>query len=1415
MANWQTIEELKDIFIRKYTCSELGSELEKACSEEYELKRDYNGRQILELLQNVDDAYIQTSNSSKPEVAVKIVYKEDILEVGNTGTSFSQETMERLCLGRVSDKSSKNIGNKGTGFRSLLNDAEWIEVHSGGFSIKFSEQYTNAQFKKYIDKSSKKFNPLIYKQYEDWKKDYPLHFPIMNCPEQIENNPSEFDTLIRVKVKAENKNKDSGILSQLNQPFYKSLLFLPNITKIEIVTDNDYKRYEKVCDNKRVLLLESQNTLNEYYIEKKKVNILGDKVANLIIAIPLNEDYDFSNEKLYCYFPIRNFKTPVNALFHAPFLTNNSRDDVPNDNEQINKRIFEECLKFLKEITENITKDNQIAIDLPLKTVTPTNNFAGKFWDEDSFNLKSFYLKLLANAKLLPTVNNDYVSISDNPKCFNYSFPQEFKGDLFNNLLTSLPNNVYEFLGKLAEYTKHGDLKYTNKELAEKINQISKNLDISACVKIFLWWNEHFLSSQETPQLLKDTAGNWIQRATKIYLPTDGVSVLPQSLSWVSLCILEQSYVNELIAQLKAKHPEKWNEAKANLTAESISNKRILDKFSDLHFYIQFKEQSNADLIIDDINKQVDTNEKAIAFINWLYKNYKNRMFENSSRYKFDYQLPDRDGHLKTTSSLFFGKEYGKELSEKLFDKSKYFAIANIDTLFKGLKNESEDIINFLKICGVRTYPKVYLNEKLAQNESFVSYIKAKYNYTNNIHYITSMYMDDFEKNLNLLDTNEVLQWITEDTDLYNLILSYEKNGWFSHKSNTYKNPIYSNEYIHFTLNRTKWIKWGNKKYSPQDIVKYPKLKNNIDGILGISERELIKLLGISVTQEMRLAFIDSLAAFPDNVIKQILLKLPEFDKGEISRALYEDIIKLKKDISPTYSTINLKVLAKNGNFYNNVLVRYADRRLPNAKSESIHFIDIPTKRSATTIQNWLGVGRFKINLEFVSCQEKVPLADFDQEMSDLKIAALAMLDEPNKHLAKTRALKVVPCDCIKVKDIVKDNVEFDLDDYNYIKKDEKYYIKLPSITSLEQIRESIDYRTCITEVFAEAISSQIESDKFSYLLLSNERGKKEIIRSQYGVDKWNTIYELLYQSKRINDLIIKFFTGNALSEQKLHSLKDIDFSAELSVEEYEKLRKLLLIIGKDIQDINNYNELIEIDIRPCIKAIFSNYRDSQVEIYRINCYCYALKYGASQKSYLDECRQFRCYDLEINSIKNTIHQKFEETLKCKFSKFDPANFDPSICVDDIYNKHCKTILENSGLTDNELESYLDTYPDIKSRLYFEIPENICEEVKKFSTDESGEEDTTKENLIADFGGYETTTIETMLLPNNSTQENNPQVKSEKSQKQYEKEASNKEKAGKKAEQIAYVELKKTIQISFGILKIQVSPQIKTRGRLI
>ena len=103
--------------------------------EENKTIKDYNGRQILELLQNADD-------ESSSEVEIDFSSSERLLIVSNIGTPFSEKGFESLLLPNNSPKKSKKkyIGNKGLGFRSILNWAERVEIISNGCSVKFSRE---------------------------------------------------------------------------------------------------------------------------------------------------------------------------------------------------------------------------------------------------------------------------------------------------------------------------------------------------------------------------------------------------------------------------------------------------------------------------------------------------------------------------------------------------------------------------------------------------------------------------------------------------------------------------------------------------------------------------------------------------------------------------------------------------------------------------------------------------------------------------------------------------------------------------------------------------------------------------------------------------------------------------------------------------------------------------------------------------------------------------------------------------------------------------------------------------------------------------------------------------------------------------------------------------------------------------
>lgn len=95
---------------------------------------DYHGREVLNLLQNADDASVGEHGSQRASV----VLSEDGLCFANTGRSFSDRGFKSLIVSDVSPKkNSRNvyIGNRGLGFRSVLSWTDRPFILSGNLRV--------------------------------------------------------------------------------------------------------------------------------------------------------------------------------------------------------------------------------------------------------------------------------------------------------------------------------------------------------------------------------------------------------------------------------------------------------------------------------------------------------------------------------------------------------------------------------------------------------------------------------------------------------------------------------------------------------------------------------------------------------------------------------------------------------------------------------------------------------------------------------------------------------------------------------------------------------------------------------------------------------------------------------------------------------------------------------------------------------------------------------------------------------------------------------------------------------------------------------------------------------------------------------------------------------------------------------
>ena len=108
-----------------------------AYNREIETEKEYNGRQLLELLQNADD-------EKSDEVKIELDTEKQVLSIANRGeacTPFSFEGIRSLMISNLSSKTTKKfIGNKGLGFRSIINWSSKITINSNGLDITFSRE---------------------------------------------------------------------------------------------------------------------------------------------------------------------------------------------------------------------------------------------------------------------------------------------------------------------------------------------------------------------------------------------------------------------------------------------------------------------------------------------------------------------------------------------------------------------------------------------------------------------------------------------------------------------------------------------------------------------------------------------------------------------------------------------------------------------------------------------------------------------------------------------------------------------------------------------------------------------------------------------------------------------------------------------------------------------------------------------------------------------------------------------------------------------------------------------------------------------------------------------------------------------------------------------------------------------------
>lgn len=131
------VSEIRDARLEAY--KKVPRDILSHFNDEEAERKNYAGRPLFELLQNVEDAMSADGTSRSRKILVRQV--ADVLYIANEGIPFSKVGLEALCDRSISPKRGLDfIGSKGIGFKSALNWTDAPRILSGDIRAEFSRQ---------------------------------------------------------------------------------------------------------------------------------------------------------------------------------------------------------------------------------------------------------------------------------------------------------------------------------------------------------------------------------------------------------------------------------------------------------------------------------------------------------------------------------------------------------------------------------------------------------------------------------------------------------------------------------------------------------------------------------------------------------------------------------------------------------------------------------------------------------------------------------------------------------------------------------------------------------------------------------------------------------------------------------------------------------------------------------------------------------------------------------------------------------------------------------------------------------------------------------------------------------------------------------------------------------------------------
>ncbi|KAA5535613.1 sacsin N-terminal ATP-binding-like domain-containing protein [Paenimyroides baculatum] len=1244
------IKTYKENKIKKYVDDypEMVAEYQR----ELETIKGYNGRQILELLQNCDD-------QSATDVKIFLDTINNIFSIENDGIPFSLEGYRSLFIANLSSKVDKQkyIGNKGLGFRSIINWSNELQIISNNISLTYSNKLIKDFFENNFNEED---GNKIKKEFNKGDNQTPV--ALLAMPHIEKYGSHDYATKIQIKYK---KTEEEKILDQLNVIDTDSLLFLNSIQKITIIIDSNVKEYIKKAEEsievENIIVTSKKiNDVNwkvyalEGEIDNECVENDEDKETNFQIKIAIADNFIKPNPYLFSFFPT-NIKFDQEYILHATFELDSTRNQIVKSekNKFLLKKIVEFTIQVAKLHSKNEVNYNALKI----------LNYKHRADVLDKYGYYELIDEALENEPIFPCIDNTYKTKKEILYVDDLLSKFLLKYELIDEMPYHLiPIDSIEIEDILLKKNVDRSLLLLN-DLEEYVNiissaQLSLN-DRITFIEIVL------KNLKEYNKVKKEFKFNiLIDENENIVNSTDNIYTIPSKDN--KLIVPEFSKIKSVNNQFYRDFNNRNN--KTNLKSNTRFFYDTFKDYCNIYEYdivplmnrIISKTNELASLSSLSITEKTEVTKEAISA---LYQNYQQLENKGVNRDLNKLIVLTKSNEFKPITNLFLSVNYGESgrLNQTIFQDI-YTNEDYISDIYKSIDNDFQlglqKVEEFLIWLGINKF-LIYSKGKFQDSSTYGNqfngnpYVKYVRKIVGNREDFTSYEINYFSIDSTLL----------KKINIYQLICFCQLDNFMSNQINDRKNSDTFEFYYRSwkeVSNNPSYIKFQiNKVFNFENFIIEDKFSWVNDFELDYNHELFKKLnIGPSVVKNI-LIDLGAIENFEDAPLELLNASFEKFNNkfqdGKSSQSFYKQIVKIlsKRDI---VLDAPFKLFANNGEdlvLKQQNEVYFSDNNLlPKRFAKQFPLLNFPLRAGAKE-----AIKRFKINdlddlvINIKSYKEFQNLnEEFHDFFKSLKPYILAYrLEEVETDASIQSNVQLLNAFRFEIcQDLVcqlEDDI-FNLEDnaYAYNKNSKTYFIKVNHESTLQKLRCNPAFIDIFSEVLTSVFSTKNEKHIFESLIKdstatinynlekalgNNALEEAKVHLGQISSKKyfWTIIFKLIDNPEDATDEKIDKFKEQNFGEY-VFDLDYINYNNEKNFNQFKEIFDALNIY------ISDFNDLVteRIDLTNYNKLKFV------VEYHNFNNEIKQILYKGLQTKGIDEKRKlykyFNLYNLAIEEIK-------------------------------------------------------------------------------------------------------------------------------------------------------------------------------------